>query len=217
MKTPGATGHQGIAIDQLDTDTTIDYAEAFEIAAELGADPATYDPEMDTIEIDADFVINALDLREHIVFLWEGHGRFEVLSSNQYSPGLTLINPDAFRTEGENMAAFEFSECFSYARLWRDWLRGQVVPLTCTTTYVRQDTGNQVFVKDNHQTRIEPKVGDMAYFGTQRGIVTEIRTDGDADDVVLEAEADLSGELLTEDEWVVPIPDLDRLERSTNT
>ena len=216
MKTPGDTGQRGIAIDQLETDLTTDYAEAFETAAELGAEPATYDPEADTIEIDADFVINALDLREHTVFLWEGHGRFEVLSSNQYSPGLTLINPDAFRTEGENMAAFEFSEVFSYARLWRDWLRGKIVPLDRTTTYTRRDTGDQVIVRDEYQTRIEPKIGDMAYFGTQRGVVTEVRTDGNVDEVVLEAEVDLRGEPLAEDEWVVPIPELDSLERPTD-
>lgn len=56
----------------------------------------------------------------------------------------------------------------------------------------------------------------MAYFGTQRGIVTEVRTDGNVDEVVLEAEVDLQGEPLAEDEWVVPTPDLDRLERPTD-
>ena len=213
MKTPGDIGHQGIVIDQLDTQSTIGYADAVQIAAELGAATATYDPETDTIEIDPDFVINAIDLREHTVFLWEGHGRFEVLSSNQYSPGLTIINPDAFRTEGENRSAFEFSEAFSYARLWRDWLRGQVVPLDRTTTYVRRDTGDQVLVRDEHQTRIEPEAGDIAYVGNQRGLISEVRTDGESDDVVLEAEVDLHDEPLAEDEWVVPIPDLDRLER----
>lgn len=55
MKTPGDTDLQSIAIDQ--TDSTIDYADAFETAAELGADPASYAPETDTIEIDDDFVI----------------------------------------------------------------------------------------------------------------------------------------------------------------
>jgi len=216
MKTPGDTGHQGIAIEQLDTNLTIDYDGAVTTAAELGADPASYDPETDTVEIDPDFVINAIDLREHTVFLWEGHGRFEILSSNQYSPGLTLINPEASRTEGENRSAFEFSETFSYVRLWRDWLRGQVVPFDRTTTYVRRDTGDQVLVRDDHQPRIEPDVGDIAYVGSQRGLVSEVRTDGENDDVVLEAEVDLHDEPLAEDEWVVPIPDLDRLERPTD-
>lgn len=216
MKTPGDTGHQGIAIEQLDTNLTIDYDGAVTTAAELGADPASYDPESDTVEIDPDFVINAIDLREHTVFLWEGNGRFEILSSNQYSPGLTLINPEASRIEGENRSAFEFSETFSYVRLWRDWLQGQVVPLDRTTTYVRRDTGDQVLVRDDHQPRIEPDVGDIAYVGSQRGLVSEVRTDGKNDDVVLEAEVDLHDEPLAEDEWVVPIPDLDRLDRPTD-
>ena len=215
MKIPGDTGHQGIAIEQLDVTPRIGYADAFETAAALGADPASYDAETESGEIDADFIINSIDLREHSIFLWEHVGRFEVLSSNQYSPGLTLINPDAFRSEGENMAAFSFNEAYSYTRLWRDWLRGQVVPLDRTTTYVRRDTGDQVLVKDDYQTRIEPQVRDIAYVGTQRGSVSEIRTDGEQDEVVLEAEVDLHDEPLA-DEWVVSIPELTRLERPTN-
>ena len=213
MKTPGDTGHRGIAIQQLDTDLTIDYAEAFETAAELGADPATYHPDSESIEIDADFVINALDLREHNIFLWEGRGRFEVLSSNQYSPGLTLINPDASHSEATNRAAFEFNECFSYGRLWRDWLRGLVISLDRQTTYVRRDTGDEVIVKDDYHQRLEPTVGDIAYIGNQRGLVREIRTDGVDDRVVLEAEIDLHDEPLAADDWVVSVADLTRLER----
>ena len=215
MKTPGDTGHQGIAIEQLEVTPQIGYADALETAAVLGADPASYDLQTESDEIDADFVINAMDLREHSIFLWEHVGRLEVLSSNQYSPGLTLINPDAFLSEGENMAAFSFSEAYTYTRLWRDWLRGQVVPLDRTTSYVRRDTGDQVLVKDDHQTRIEPQVGDIAYIGTQRGSISEIRTDGEHDEVVLEAEVDLHDEPLAE-EWIVLVPELTRLERPTN-
>lgn len=215
MKIPGDTGHQGIAIDQLDTTPSIDLSDAIETAAALGSDPASYDPESDTAEIDPDFVINAIDFRPHDVFLWASVGRFEVLSTNQYHPGLSLIHPEAPHMEPANTETCDFAEAYAYSQLWRDWLRGDVVPLDRETRYIRQDTTDRVLVRDVYQTHLEPQVGDIAYAGIQRGLVTEVRTDGDDDVVVLEAEVDLNDEPLVVGEWTIPIPDLDRLERPT--
>lgn len=216
MKTPGDTGQQDIAIDQLDTRPYIGLVTAVETAADLGATPAHYESETETTEIDADFVINAIDFRTHDLFLWEGHGRFEVLATNQYSPGLSLIHPESPRTEAKNTKAFDLAKVYSYSRLWRDWLRGAVIPLTRETAYVRRDTEDCVLVRDEYQSRIDPQEGDIAFVGPQRGLVTEVRTDGETDEVVLETEIDLHGEPCAEREWTVPIPDLDRLERSTD-
>lgn len=155
MNQPGDRAMNGIGIDTLEVSPSISAKGAAELADELGAEPVNYaipdqadrDGHPDWfLEIDTDFVINAIGFQKGDCFLYDSDTTrvettiVEVVSTNQFSPGLEITNAQ------QHSIDMDWEELGSYGVLWVEWLRGNVIPLKESTEYIRQDTGDVVEV-----------------------------------------------------------------------
>lgn len=155
MKHPGDTGRQGIDIESLDVDpqTTKEFARQF-TQDELEG--------MHGRKCGSDVVINAIEFRRGDLFIWdskqfpmpadnvtggaEDFGCLQVVHTNQFSPGLAVAPHDAVpgdRAFEEPMEIEEFATG-GYLRMFRDWLRGDLVEIRADTTYIRTDTDEPI-------------------------------------------------------------------------
>lgn len=142
MKHPGENGAQGFPIENLSVDAGASMTEANILIDQY--------LENTTSELASDAVINLIDFRRNDLFHWESltdGSTFRVVATNQHAPGLLVAPPDANPGDRayEEPLDIDELECGGYPKILRDWLRGNVIEVAERCTYVRRDTGEEIY------------------------------------------------------------------------
>lgn len=124
---------------------------ALEIAEEMGADHTHLEYDGDNVEpyaeLDEDFVVETIDLWPGDIFALEDNidGTISKVVHRAFS--VKVSHPDYVSEEEPNgYTLCDLDEMCSIGDLWLAWLRGELIQITETKTYVRADTGEEIDV-----------------------------------------------------------------------
>lgn len=133
----------------LEADPEMTLKEAVELAEELGCQYTHYevDDGKEYADLDADFIINTIGIREGCCFLFitkdGSEEKHKVVRGNMFNTGFATCTWSDYpgSMEYERSKNGDWDEyATNYGELWLAWLQGRVIPVTREEKFIRQDT-----------------------------------------------------------------------------